>query len=148
MAIDLSQGRDVALQRNPANGKFDVFFATSGPSKGNWVLDSTQTHAVLTTLVSRRRGRRPGSASAEGGYYFDRDNRRGTLLWTVTQDRMTTPSQLQAFAEDGLQQLADRKQIANYRVTAQRVRAGQFRVDVSWSLPDGLRVPPLSFDLR
>lgn len=148
MAVDLSQGRDVALQRNPANGKYDVFFSTAGPSRGNWVLDNTRTHAVLTTLVSRRRGRRPGSPAEEGGYYFDPQNRRGTLIWTITQDRMTTASQLRAFAEDGMQQLADRKQISNYQVTAQRVRPGVFRADVSWSLPDGVRVPPLSFDLR
>lgn len=148
MAADLTQGRDVALVRNPSNGKFDVSFATSGPNRGNWILDNTATHAVLTTLISWRRGRRPGSAVEEGGYYFDAQNRRGTLLWTVTQDRLTTPSQLQAFAEDGMQQLADRKRIASYTVRAQRLRPGQFRVDVTWALPDGQRVPPLSFDLR
>lgn len=142
------QGRDVALSRNAANGKFDLVFSSSGPNKGNPVLDDTRTHAVLTTLVSWKRGTRPGSQVQEGGYYYDPANRRGTLLWSVTQDRMATPSQLKAYAEDGGQQLLDVKQIAGFSASAQRVKPGVFRVTVSWTTPSGLRMPALAFDLR
>lgn len=139
MALDISQGRDVALVRREATGRYDLdFFA------GNPRLDDTRTHAVLTTLMSWKRGTRPGSRSAEGGYYFDPQNRRGTLLWTVSQDRMSTPSQLKAFAEDGMQQLVDAKLIASFTASARRVRPGQFRLDVTWTNPDGTRVPGLS----
>ncbi len=144
MALDISQGRDVALVRREATGRYDLDFSSTGPSRGNPRLDDTRTHAVLTTLMSWKRGTRPGSRSAEGGYYFDPQNRRGTLLWTVSQDRMSTPSQLKAFAEDGMQQLVDAKLIASFTVSARRVRPGQFRLDVTWTNPDGTRVPGLS----
>lgn len=146
MALDLTQGRDVALVRQSATGKFDLSFATSGPSRGNPLLDNTRTHAVLTTLVSWKRGTRPGSQVSEGGYIWDTQNRRGTLIWTVTQDRMATPSQLKAYAEDGMQQLVDSKQIASFTAAATRVRPGQLRVDVSWANPDGTRITRLSLD--
>lgn len=144
MAFDTSQGRDVALVRREATGRYDLDFSSTGPSRGNPRLDDTRTHAVLTTLMSWKRGTRPGSRSAEGGYYFDPQNRRGTLLWTVSQDRMSTPSQLKAFAEDGMQQLVDAKLIASFTSSARRVRPGQLRLDVAWTNPDGTRVPGLS----
>lgn len=140
-------GRDVALVRDAATGRFDLSFSRSGPNRGNPILDDTRTHAVLTTLMSWKRGTRPSSPVSEGGYYYDPQNRRGTLLWTVTQDRMATPSQLKAYAEDGGQQLLDAKQIASFAASARRIKPGQFRVDVTWTTPQGLRVP-LAFDLK
>lgn len=140
-------GRDVALVRNDDTGTFDLSFSQSGPNRGNPVLDDSRAHAVLTTLLSWKRGRRPGAAAAEGGYYFDTAGRRGTLLWTVSQDRMATPSQLQTYAEDGGQQLLDLGQVGSFTARAVRLAPGRFRVDVSWTLPGGASVPPLSLPL-
>ena len=55
------------------------------------VFANTRSHAVLTTLMSRKRGKGRAircKAVATG----DPKNRRGTLLWTVTQDRTITGS--------------------------------------------------------
>lgn len=136
MALQFT-GRDVALVRDDATGKFDLSFSSSGPNKGNPVLDNTATHAVLTTLLSMKRGRRPGSQNAEGGYYWDGSGRRGSLLWTVSQDRLATPSQLRAYAEDGGQQLVDLRYLASFEATAARRAPGKFALSVLWRLPSG-----------
>jgi hypothetical protein len=73
------QGIDIELERNPATGKYDAKLSSSGPNKGNPVFSDTRSHAVLTTLVSRKRGQRPGDQVQSGGYYGDSQNRRGTL---------------------------------------------------------------------
>lgn len=138
-------GSDVALVRDESTGKFDLSFSTSGPNAGNPVLDETQTHAVLSTLLSWRRGTRPGSQTPEGGYFWDAAGRRGTLLWTVTQDRLATVSQLSAYADDGGQQLLDLRLLASFNAAAARVAPGRFLVTVSWTTPQGIRVQPLSF---
>jgi len=145
MALQFT-GRDVALTRTAAN-RFDFVFSTSGPNKGNPVLDDTRTHAVLTTLLSWKRGTRPGARVPEGGYYWDTVGRRGTLLWTVSQDRLTTLSQLEAFAQDGGQQLIDAQQIASFTARAQRVGPGRFRLNVTWSNPSGVPQSPLGISL-
>lgn len=146
MALQFT-GRDVALVRNDATGRFDLSFSSSGPNKGNPILDDTRTHAVLTTLLSWKRGTRPGAKTPEGGYLWDVAGRRGTLLWTVLQDRLATTSQLQAFAEDGGQQLLDLKQIGSFSARAFRIAPGRFRLDVAWSTPSGTPVTPLSLPL-
>lgn len=147
MALQFT-GRDVALVPSGSTGKFDLSFSTSGPNKGNPVLDDTATHAVLSTLLSWKRGTRPGARQPEGGYYWDTAGRRGTLLWTVLQDRMTTPSQLQLFAEDGGQQLLDRRIVSVFRASASRTAPGRFQLSVTWTTPSGLVMPPLSLPLR
>ncbi|MFO0578705.1 MAG: hypothetical protein U1A78_32280 [Polyangia bacterium] len=144
MALQFT-GRDVALQRNEATGKFDLQFSTEGPNVGNPVLDSTCTHAVLTTLLSKKRGTRPGSPLQEGGYYFDTTGRRGTLLWTVNQDRLATPSQLKAYAEDGAQQLVDLRYIASFDASARKRGPGNFLLTCRWFLPSS--TTPLSVSL-
>ena len=108
---------------------------------GNPVLDNTRSHAVLTTLVSRKRGTRPGSQTPEGGYYYDPQNRRGTLLWTLTQDRLSTPSMAESFAQDGGQQLLDIKAIASFSAKAARTAPGKLKIQVTWTNPDALRNP-------
>lgn len=146
MALQMT-GSDVALVRDAKTGRYDLVFSTSGPNAGNVVLTSDASHAVLSTLLSWRRGTRPGSQSAEGGYVWDTAGTRGTLLWTVTQDRLATVSQLTSYAEDGMQQLVDLKLIASFTVSAQRVAPGKFRIDVAWTLPSGTRAPGLSVTL-
>jgi phage gp46-like protein len=137
-------GSDVALVRDEATGRYDLAFSTSGPNKGNPILTSDGTHAVLTTLLSKKRGVRGGSPNAEGGYFGDPSGRRGTLIWTISQDKLATPSQLKAYAEDGGQQLLDRKMIGSFTASAVRVAPGKFRLNVTWTTPSGSKVPTLS----
>lgn len=142
MALQFT-GRDLALKRDPQTGKFDFRISSSGPNKGNPVLDDTRTHAVLTNLMSRKRGSRMGSAP-QGGYYYDPTGSRGSLLWTIGQDKLSTPSQLKAYGEDVGARLVDTKQIRSFRVSAARVGAGRFRLDFAWTLLDGSSVSPVS----
>lgn len=144
MALQFT-GRDVALVRDDATGKFDLIFQTSGPGRGNPLLDNTCTHAVLTTLLSKKRGIRPGSQSAEGGYYWDTTGQRGTLLWTVNQDRLATPSQLRAYAEDGGQQLVNLRYLAAFEASATKRGPGNFLLTCRYYLPSG--TTPLSVTL-
>ncbi len=130
-------GVDAALRRNDATGKFDLVLATSGPNIGNPNYDNTRTHAILTTLISRKRGQRPGSQVQGGGYYGDPQNRRGTLLWTVTQDRTITGSQLVAYAEDGGRQLAEMRLISGFTARALKLGPAKWRIECAWTLPDG-----------
>lgn len=145
MALQFT-GNDVALVRNATNGKFDWQVSSSGPNKGNFVLDNTRTHAVLTTLVSWKRGTRPGrnSQTPEGGYYWDTSGRRGTLIWTISQDKIATPSQLKAYAEDGGQQLLDLKYIASFTASATRRAPGKLSVTATWTLPSGNQPPSVT----
>lgn len=144
MALQFN-GPDVALVRQDRSGKWDLDISTSGPNNGNPRTDSSRTHAVLTTLLSWKRGKRPGPSSPEeGGYYYDATGRRGTLLWTVTQDRLATPSQLQAYAEDGGQQLINLHYLASFKASASRRARGKLVVTVQWTLPSGTAPPPVS----
>jgi len=142
MALQFT-GRDLALKRDPLTGKFDFVISSSGPNKGNPVLDDTRTHAVLTSLMSRKRGSRMGSAP-QGGYYYDPTGSRGSLIWTIGQDKLSTPSQLKAYGEDVGARLVDAKQIRSYRVSAARIGSGKFRLDFAWTLLDGSSVNPVS----
>lgn len=143
MALQFT-GNDVALVRDDATGKWDLQLSTSGPNKGNPVLDSTRMHAVLTSLVSWRRGTRTGSRTPEGGYYWDTTGKRGSLLWTVSQDRLATTSQLKAYADDAGQQLVNLKILASFTARATRLAPGRFVTTVSWTLPSGATPPPLA----
>ena len=137
-----SIGPDIALARVAASGRFDFDMSTSGSNKGNPKLDSARTHAVMTTVFSRKRGRAPGDRQESGGYYWDTSGRRGTLLWTVTQDRQSTRSQLISAAEDGLQQLVDEKFIVSFpQPEASRVGVSQGRwgLTIQWQTPSGDR---------
>lgn len=125
----------MALVRQDDTGKFDLDFSTSGTNKGNPVFDNTRTHAVLTTLLSWKRGKRPQSPIEEGGYYLDTTGQRGTLVWTVTLDKMATRSDLQAFAEDGGTQLQVLNYITNFSASAERRSTGYYRLTVRWSTP-------------
>ena len=133
-----SVGPDIALKRVATTGKFDFDMSTSGSNKGNPQLDSTRTHAVMTTIYSRKRGKAPGDKVESGGYYWDTSGRRGSLLWTVTQDRQSTRSQLISAAEDGLRQLVDDRLIAGFpQPDAQRVGVGLGRwfLTIQWRTP-------------
>jgi len=130
-------GVDIELVKNDATGKFDAKVSTSGPNIGNPVFANTRSHAVLTTLMSRKRGQRPGDQVQGGGYYGDPQTRRGTLLWTVTQDRTITGSQLVAYAEDGGRQLAEMRLISGFTARALKLGPAKWRIECAWTLPDG-----------
>jgi len=132
-------GADIALVRDPATGKFDAVIETTGGNLGNPKFEDTRAHAVLTTLMSHKRGQRPGDQVQGGGYYGDAQNRRGTLLWTVTQDRTATGSQLVAYAEDGGQQLIELRMISSFAAKALNLGPAKWRLDCAWTLPDGSR---------
>ena len=140
MALQFTGG-DIALVRKECTGKFDHVWSSAGPNAGNPVLDNTRSHAVLTTLVSRKRGTRPGSQTPEGGYYYDPQNRRGTLLWTLTQDRLSTPSMAESFTQDNKQQLLDIKAITSFTTKTTRTTPGKLKIQVTWTNPDALRNP-------
>lgn len=135
-----SVGPDVALTRS-GTGRFDWDMSTSGTNKGNPKLDATRTHAVMTTVFSRKRGRAPGDKQESGGYYWDESGRRGTLLWTVTQDRQATRSQLISAAEDAGQQLVDERYIVSLGADAQRqgIGLGRWLLGIQWRTPSGDR---------
>lgn len=130
-------GADIALVRDPATGKFDAVVETTGGNLGNPQFEDTRAHAVLTTLMSHKRGQRPGDQVQGGGYYGDAQNRRGTLLWTVTQDRTATGSQLVAYAEDGGQQLIELRYLRSFQARATKLAPAKWRLDCLWTLPDG-----------
>lgn len=134
-----SNGADITLvesQRNP--GRMDFVFDESGTNKGNPRFDSTRTHAVLTTVMSRKRGKAPGSKVEEGGYYWDDTGLRGTLVWTVKYDRLATRSQLVAAGEDAGAQLVGDKLLVSLSAEAYRVnnQKGRWRLELAWTLPN------------
>ncbi len=138
-------GFDLALQRQADTGKFDWVMSTSGPNKGNPVFDLTRSHAVLSILNSWKRGTRPQSRQAEGGYYWDPTGQRGTLLWTASQDKQATRSDLLAYASDGGEQLVALNYISAYTTDAQRKRAGVYVLYFAWTTPSGNESQTLNF---
>ena len=132
-------GFDIALARNDSNGKWDAKISTSGPNKDNPVFESTCKHNIATTLLSRKRGRPAGSDREQGGYYGDSQNRRGTLLWTIKLDRLSTGSDITAFVTDGMEQMVRRNRMKLYEVTARRASPGYWMAKVDYVLPDGVK---------
>lgn len=133
-----STGTDIAFKESPsAPGRFTFDWDASGNPR----FDDDRAHAVITTLVSWKRGRAPGQKIEQGGYYWDETGQRGTLIWTVKHDTLATKSQLEAYAEDAGQQLVSRGIIKSLSATATRLSPGRWRLDVEWTLPDG-RTPP------
>lgn len=135
-----SQGPDVALQRT-AGGKFDWKVSRSGPNKGNPEMSADRTHAVISTVFSWKRGRRPGDKSESGGYYWDESGARGTRLWTVVQDTSSTRSKLLACTEDAKQQLVEGRYITDLQADAQRLGLGlgRWAATIGWRTPQGDR---------
>lgn len=128
-----STGTDMGLVRNPLNGKFDFDWEKVGPNKGNPKFDDTRSHAVLSTMVSHKRDQ----VTRQGGYYWDDSNTRGTYLYKVKQDRLSTGGQLQGYAEDGGQQLISLQMISTFSVSPQKIRPGSWALSITWSVPAG-----------
>ena len=134
-----SIGPDVALKRNDSTGRFDFDVSTSGSNKGNPKMDSTRTHAVMTTVFSWKRGKRAGDRVESGGYYWDTSGRRGTLLWTVVQDTAATRSRLLSCADDARQQLINERYVVALSAAPTRVGIGLGRwlMPIQWTTPQG-----------
>ena len=141
--IDLKSGKDLNLVS--VNGKFDLDLIKSGPGKGNFRLTNNARHAVVTTMFSWKRGRRPGKNSPlEGGWYYDASGRRGTRLWTIILDRSSTRSELLSSVEDGGQQLVDSKWITKFSCDATKTN-GRWRVRFDYQTPDASETTELVF---
>jgi hypothetical protein len=114
---------DVALVPSPTTeGRLTFQWDASG----DLVFDDSQAYSVLVTVVARK-----------GQYRFDRT--LGTLLYTVTQDRRSTSSQLAAYAADGGAQAAGQGAsgqplIRNFRAAPTRTRLGAWRLPLSWQV--------------
>jgi len=133
----VATGNDIALARNQSNGKWDLDWETNVTTgnKGNPRFDNTRRHSVMVTLVSKKRGKRPGSQVEEGGYYWDTSGTYGTLLWTVIWDRMATESQLVSYSQDAGQQLSDVKKISTFSARARRLGPGRWTLIATWTVP-------------
>ncbi len=126
-------GVDIALKRNENTGRFDFDWETQGQNKGNPKFDHSRSHAVFSILVSKKRD----PVTGEGGYYFDRTGVRGTFLYKIRYDRLSTGSSLKAYAEDGGQQLISRGLLSSFSSQPQKKPKGGWNLFVTWSVPSG-----------
>jgi hypothetical protein len=110
----------IAFASNPRTGRFT--FARN--AAGRLYFDQSAVYPVLATLYARK-----------GQYYWDSAGTQGTQLYTVTQDKLATGSQLTAYATDGLTQVQRAGFItSDYSVGATRLRTGSWRLDLGWTV--------------
>lgn len=129
----IPNGVDIELVRNITTGRFDFDFEQNGPNKGNPRFGNSRSHAVLSILVSKKRD----PITGEGGYYFDRTGVRGTFLYKIKYDRLSTGSQLKSYADDGGQQLISRLFVSSFSSSPNKKPNGGWTLNVSWSTPTG-----------
>lgn len=115
-------GADIAMVRNEGTKRFDFSFENQ---TGNPAYDDTNEHRVLSLLVEWR-----------DRWYAARKG-RGSLLYTVKNDRASTTSQLEAYARDALKKAVDDGWIQNVTAQATRLGLGRFVLRVSWANPAG-----------
>lgn len=109
--------RDIALQRRE-NGKFTFAW----DSKGDLVWDERAVYPVFVTVFAHK-----------GAWRWDDDQGVGTYLHKVTQDRLSTSSQLSAYAQDGLDQVKAQGAILSGSASAKRLRTGAWSLTLSWA---------------
>lgn len=119
-------GSDVALVRNPSTGRFDLQFETTTQ---NPQFSDDQSHAVLSLIYER-----------QGEWWADASGKRGSLLWTVKEDRKASASKIKGYVEAALQPLVDQGRIRNLAVTATRVKPGRIDLGITYLSPSGLPV--------
>src|SRR5579872_1136187 len=128
VSFDQLPGADIALTRNPSTGKFDIQW----DSTNNVLFDDTQEHAVISAILEYK-----------AQYWGDATGTRGSYLYSVKDDRKTSPSRMQGFVLDALQPLLDTGRIlpptgqTQPTVTATRVRPGRIDIAVTYSTPQG-----------
>lgn len=123
-----TQGSDIALQRNPTNGKFTFSMA----SDGNPTLTNSAEHQVLTQLVEWR------GVPGDPGWWADTTGEHGSRLRTIKHDKTSTASQVEQYVLEALQPLVDRRVILGppaLTARANRVAPGRFTVDITYSVP-------------
>lgn len=122
-----SPGADLVLSRNSFTGKLDLQW----DSTGNPVYGDDMSHAVLS-LVFERKG--------EWATYPEDTTSRGSYLWTIAQDRKSTPSKAKAYVEEALSPLVDAKKILNLVVFTSRPQPGRLDLNITYQTPGGQTV--------
>jgi len=126
-------GSDVALVRNPSNGRFDLDW--EGP---NPVFDDTEAHTVLSLVLEW-----------QGRWWADQTGKRGSRLDTLRNDTRTTQSELVARLEEALAPAVADGRVRDLAVSAERVRPGRYGFHIAWKTAGGraasIRIPPLDY---
>lgn len=126
-------GRDVALVRNPRNGRFDLDW--DGP---NPVFDDTEAHTALSLVLEWH-----------GQWWADTTGKRGSRLNTIRNDRRTTQSELVASLQEALAPAVADGRLRELVVTAERVAPGHYAFDIRWKThtgrPASVRSPSLPY---
>ena len=125
-------GADVALIRNPLNGRFDLDCGM----RGNPVYDDSETHMVLSLVLEW-----------QGKWWADQTGKRGSRLYLLRNDTRTTRTELIAMVQEARpRSLTAASEVV---VTADRVAPGRYAFDIRWKTragrPAAVRVPPLSY---
>lgn len=125
------EGRDVALVRNPRNGRFDLDWEEPNP-----VFDDSEQHTVLSLVLEW-----------QGQWWADTTGKRGSRLNTIRNDRRTTQSELLASLQEALAPAVADGRLRELVVTAERIAAGHYAFEIRWKTPAGrpasIRTPPL-----
>jgi phage gp46-like protein len=116
-------GGDVALVRNPLNGRFDLDW-----DDGNPVFDDSKMHTVLSLVLE-----------SQAKWWADQTGKRGSRLYTLRNDTRTTRSELIAILQEALAPAIADGRIRDLVVTADRVAAGRYAFDLGWKTRSGLR---------
>ncbi len=116
-------GHDLALtNQDPVTG----LWSFDWDETGNPRFDDTEAHRVGSLLAEHRAT--PGSP----GYIFDEDGTRGSRLYTLREQRRSTPGQAIAYAREALRKAEDDGAITDLEVTAKIDRPGRLRVNAKW----------------
>jgi phage gp46-like protein len=107
---------DIALVRNPANGRFNFQW-----KNGDVVTDTTCEHEVMSRLVEKR-----------AQWWADEDGTHGSRIHTVKTLNGSAQSNGEAYAREALQPMIDRGAITISRVTVQAstIPTARFQVNV------------------
>lgn len=126
-------GSDVALVRNPLNGRFDLDWDDANPA-----FSDSEEHTVLSLVLE-----------SQGKWWADQTGERGSRLYTLRNDTRTTRTELIAILQEALAPAVADGRIRDLVVTADRVAAGRYAFDLRWRTGSGrlasVRVPSLPY---
>ncbi len=115
-------GKDVAIVSDPATGKVDFTFDDTN----NFAFDNMSEHAVASLLVEHR-----------GEWWADTTGKRGSQIHTVRELRRSTPSALEAFADEALQRATDASIVQGIPEVHARMKRNGATIEVRYKAPDG-----------
>jgi phage gp46-like protein len=105
--------------QNPLTGRFNFVMGADGDVQ----FDTTQAHAVMTSVIERR-----------GSYWADPTH--GSDLFTLQHLLLRTPSQAEAMALDALIPLEESNAIGKVSAVASNNKdTGRLSVDLTWEAP-------------